>query len=83
LAEYCLFAASKRPPTLLSLYRAFDPRPAAADPSTAVILLPSLANAGTRMKAMRHIKIRSMPEENSSADPAVVAGRRGMTMGDA
>jgi hypothetical protein len=35
------------------------------------------------MKAMRHIKIRSMPEENSSADPAVVAGRRGMTMGDA
>jgi hypothetical protein len=36
------------------------------------------------MKAMRHInKMRLLPEENSSADPAVAAGRRGMTMGDA
>jgi hypothetical protein len=36
------------------------------------------------MKAMRHIeKMTLLPEENSSADPAVVAGRRGTTMGDA
>jgi hypothetical protein len=81
--EYCLIAASKKPPTLLSLYGAPDPRPAAAVPSTAVILFPSPANAETRMKAMQYIKMKLMPEENSSADPASAASRRGTTMGDA
>jgi hypothetical protein len=78
-AEYCLIAASKNPTTLLSLYSASRPRPAAVDPSSTISFCFQSANAETRKKDRLHVRMRSTPEKDSIG----CFGRRDMTIGDA